>query len=124
MKRVLTAAEMREVDRLTTERYAIPGLVLMENAGSAVTKIISDCYGDPSGLRVLVISGRGNNGGDGAVVARQLWKLGASVDLFLLGEFESTKGDARINFESVKRLAASEEVRTFDIVFEEITTTD
>jgi len=124
MKRVLTAAEMREVDRLTTERYAIPGLVLMENAGSAVTKIISDSYGDPSGLRVLVISGRGNNGGDGAVVARQLWKLGASVDLFLLGEFESTKGDARINFESVKRLAASEEVRTFDIVFEEITTTD
>ena len=124
MKRVLSAAEMREVDRLTTERYAIPGLVLMENAGSAVTKIISDCYGDPSELRVLVISGRGNNGGDGAVVARQLWQRGARVDLFLLGEFENTKGDARVNFEAVKRLSASEEVRTFDIVFEEITTTD
>src|SRR5882724_8022285 len=124
MKRVLTAAEMREVDRLTTERYGIPGLVLMENAGTAVTKVISDSYGDPSRLRVLVISGRGNNGGDGAVVARQLWQRGARVDLFLLGEFENTKGDARANFEAIKRLSASEEVRTFDIVFEEITTVE
>src|SRR5207244_8592024 len=98
-----------QIDLLTTARFESPGLVLMENAGAAVTKLIVDAYGEAAKLHVMVVCGRGNNGGDGAVVARQLWRQGATVDLILLGEFESTKGDARANFEIIKNLSESEE---------------
>src|SRR6185369_6053351 len=103
--RILTAAQMREVDRLTTERYKIPGLLLMENAAARVADWIerhlepaADCY-------VKVYCGKGNNGGDGAALARQLWTRGAIVDVLLLGRVDDTKGDARTNFDVVVALA-------------------
>jgi NAD(P)H-hydrate epimerase len=57
--------------------------------------------------------GQGNNGGDGAVIARHLWLRGASlVDVFLFGSLEKVKGDARANLESVQQLAATQSERT------------
>jgi hydroxyethylthiazole kinase-like uncharacterized protein yjeF len=70
--KVLTAAQMREVDRLTIER-GIPGLILMENAGHRVVEFLAERFSPLSGQRIVVICGKGNNGGDGLVVARQLY---------------------------------------------------
>jgi ADP-dependent NAD(P)H-hydrate dehydratase / NAD(P)H-hydrate epimerase len=91
---------MREIDQLTTERYGIPSLTLMENAAIATARIVSQqLNGNVSGERVLVLCGRGNNGGDGAAMARLLALAGANVDVIILGQVEDAKGDARINFE-------------------------
>src|SRR5712691_8735590 len=70
--KVLTAAQMREVDRLTIER-GIPGLILMENAGHRVVEFLAERFSPLPGQRIAVICGKGNNGGDGLVVARQLY---------------------------------------------------
>jgi NAD(P)H-hydrate epimerase len=98
---------MREVDRLTTERFAIPSLLLMENAAGAVATEIAALF--PDGLRnkrIVIVCGRGNNGGDGAALARRLWIAGCRVTAVLLGRIADTSGDARINLEIVQRIAA------------------
>ena len=105
--KVLTAAEMGEVDRLTTERYLIPGILLMENAAARTVEAAEKRFGPFSGKRALIICGKGNNGGDGASIARQLFARGARVDLLLLGRIEDSKGDARINFEIARSLSAT-----------------
>lgn len=97
---------MREVDRLTTERYGVPGIVLMENAATSTVEAAEKKHGDLAGKRALVICGRGNNGGDGAAIARLLHNKGASVDILLLGRVEDTRGDARTNFEAALDIAA------------------
>jgi NAD(P)H-hydrate epimerase len=115
MQKILTAEEMREVDRLTTEKYGIPSIILMENAAQAATRVIIDKLGGSVvGKSVLILCGKGNNGGDGAALARILWMEGARVFVYLFGEIEKTKGDARINFEAVREIA-----RTGKIYFEE-----
>jgi NAD(P)H-hydrate epimerase len=107
VKKILTAAEMREVDRLTTERYALPSLLLMENAARcALREVAAHGGGDLTGRRVLVLCGRGNNGGDGAALARLLALEGAEADVVLAGRVEEAKGDARVNFEAARALAA------------------
>ena len=65
--KVLTAEQMREADRLTTDRYGIPSLQLMENAGAAVADYLSDTFPDLSTRSIVVLCGKGNNGGDGLV---------------------------------------------------------
>ena len=109
MQKVLTAAEMREVDRLTTERYGIPSIILMENAAHAVAGVITQSLGGSvKGKSILVLCGKGNNGGDGAALARILWQQGARVEAVLIGKVEETKGDARTNFEYIKRHQSGE----------------
>ena len=94
---------MREIDRLTTERYGIPSLTLMENAAEATARAVVDCLaGNASGKGVLVFCGKGNNGGDGAAAARLLAMAGARVDVVLIGIVDDTKGDARENFERLQ----------------------
>lgn len=106
MQKVLTAEQMREVDRLTTEEYGIPSIVLMENAAHAVARVIIDKLGGSvQDKSVLILCGPGNNGGDGAALARVLRDLEARVEVFLVGDFDKTKGDARSNFEILKRLS-------------------
>lgn len=97
---------MREVDRLTTERYGIPSLTLMENAARRTIEATEQRFGDVSGKQALVICGRGNNGGDGAAIARLLHDRGASVDALLLGRVEEATGDAKTNFQAALDLAA------------------
>ena len=98
---------MRELDRLTTERYAIPSLLLMESAANASAREIAARFRhDLRGKTAQVLCGRGNNGGDGAALARVLWTQGARVDVVLFGGVEETKGDARVNFEIARSLAS------------------
>jgi hydroxyethylthiazole kinase-like uncharacterized protein yjeF len=99
--KALTAAEMREVDRLTTERLGISGLQLMETAGTLAANAFAGLMRD-AGLEppheICVLCGRGNNGGDGFVVARQLRSAAAKVFVVLFGREEELKGDAATNF--------------------------
>ena len=109
MRKIITAAEMREVDRLTTERYGLPSLLLMEQAAAASLRAIAARLGrELAGMHVLILCGRGNNGGDGAALARQLWLAGARVEVLIFGEVADTHGDARTNFEVVRQLAGSQ----------------
>lgn len=105
--KVLSAEQIREVDRLTTERYGIPSLQLMENAASRTVEAAEGKFGPATGNRVLIISGKGNNGGDGAAVSRLLAGKGVSVDLLILGRVEETRGDARANFERAARIGGN-----------------
>ena len=106
MRKVLTAAEMREVDRLTTERLGIPSISLMENAARAVTGVVLEALGGSvEGKFVLILCGKGNNGGDGAAISRMLFESGAVINVCLFGKVEETKGDARANFEIAERLS-------------------
>ena len=94
---------MREIDRLTTERFSTPSLLLMEAAAAASARAIEARFPDGvEGKRVRILCGRGNNGGDGAALARALWLAGARVDVVLFGRVEETKGDARTNFEMAR----------------------
>src|SRR5881392_2427471 len=102
--RVLNTAQMREADRRTIEDIGIPSLVLMENAGRQVVAAIESVHGDVLDRRVAVLCGRGNNGGDGFVVARTLLQRGVDVSVFLIGQVADVRGDARINLEILGRL--------------------
>src|SRR5665213_2066995 len=100
MMKVLTAEQMRDADRLTTERYGIPGLQLMENAGAAVAAYLSSAYPDLASRRVVVLCGKGNNGGDGLVAARRLREAGVLPLVFLFAEPSAMRGDAAANLKA------------------------
>jgi ADP-dependent NAD(P)H-hydrate dehydratase / NAD(P)H-hydrate epimerase len=102
---ILTAGQMREIDRLTVERCGITYPTLMENAGARVVEAIIEKYGPLDGKRFAVFCGKGNNGGDGAVISRLLWLKGAWVEAFLIGRIDDTRGEARSNFEIIKQLS-------------------
>jgi hydroxyethylthiazole kinase-like uncharacterized protein yjeF len=101
---VVTAEEMRELDRTTIEEIGIPGAVLMENAGRAAVSILWCAFPDLASLRVAVLCGRGNNGGDGFVMARCLMQQGVQTDTYLVGRRGRVAGDARIPLEVLDRL--------------------
>ncbi|HLL75321.1 MAG TPA: NAD(P)H-hydrate dehydratase [Pyrinomonadaceae bacterium] len=109
MQKVVTAAEMREIDRLTTERHAVPSLLLMEAAADASARAVASLFPETfPDLRVLILCGRGNNGGDGAALARILWTAGAHVEILLFGRADEACGDARANFEIARQLASAD----------------
>jgi hydroxyethylthiazole kinase-like uncharacterized protein yjeF len=95
--KALTAAEMREVDRLTTERYGISGLQLMETAGKRVADAVWRADTGRDNVRVCVLCGRGNNGGDGLVAARYLRDAKLAPRVLLFGKPEDVQGDAAAN---------------------------
>jgi NAD(P)H-hydrate epimerase len=95
--KALTAAEMREVDRLTTERYGIPSLQLMENAGNKAAHAMRRVVAGRDRVRVCVLCGKGNNGGDGFVVARHLREAKVPTWVLLFGKTEDVRGDAAAN---------------------------
>ena len=92
--KVLTAAAMQELDRRTIEQAGIPGAVLMENAGRGVADTVVQRFADRFPGPVLILCGRGNNGGDGFVIARHLRTAGWNVQLVLLAERGAVSGDA------------------------------
>ncbi len=102
--RILNADQMREADRRTIQDIGIASLVLMENAGRQVVAAIESLYPDLSERRIAIVCGKGNNGGDGFVVARTLQQRGFDVSVFLIGSVADVKGDARINLEILGRL--------------------
>jgi NAD(P)H-hydrate epimerase len=111
---VLTAAQMRQLDQQAIEEIGIPGIVLMENAGRATYEILRREFPDLEGP-VVVLAGRGNNGGDGFVVARYLANAGLRVFVLLLAERDQVHGDARTNLEILEQLA----VPIYDLTSEE-----
>ncbi len=100
--KVVTAAEMRQIDQDTIEGIGIPGIVLMETAGSAIVRSIEQHY--PACKRIGILAGKGNNGGDGIVIARQLAHAGRDVHLFLVSPPENFTGEAHINLQIAKNL--------------------
>ena len=105
--KIVTAAEMREIDRVTSERYRVPSLELMENAGTAVAEFARNHF--PSAKTFEVICGKGNNGGDGFVVARKLHAAGKDVRVVLLADPKELRGDAAENY---RRLLKSKPLRS------------
>ncbi|MFY8220904.1 MAG: NAD(P)H-hydrate epimerase [Pirellulales bacterium] len=96
----LTRAEVRELDRLAIEEYGLPGIVLMENAGANAARLLHSLGIDGP---VAIACGRGNNGGDGFVIARHLELLGHDVRLLLAAPLAAYAGDAAVNAEVAKR---------------------
>ena len=90
---------MREIDRATSERFGVPSITLMENAGSAVARFVLSDY--PQAERVGILCGKGNNGGDGFVVARKLVEAGRAVRVLLLCDPEELRGDAATMFQKM-----------------------
>lgn len=126
--RVLTAAQMREADRVTIEEVGIPSLVLMENAGRQVAAAIEALFPNLSMRRVAVLAGRGNNGGDGFVIARTLIERVVEVPVFVIGPLAEVRGDARHNLEVLGRLGVSvveiADEQAWELHFSEISTCD
>lgn len=99
--RPVTREEMQRLDRMTIENYAVPGILLMENAGAAVCEIL--CREFLQG-NVAVFAGKGNNGGDGFVVARHLGNRGYNVRVILLEDPLNLKSDPRINYALIEKM--------------------
>lgn len=100
---MLTRAQVREVDRIAIEEYGIPGIVLMENAGRGAANIIE--REAPGQTSVAIVCGRGNNGGDGFVIARHLANHGRSVRVFLACCSDALAGDAAVNYAIARRMS-------------------
>jgi hydroxyethylthiazole kinase-like uncharacterized protein yjeF len=117
MQRIVTAAQMKRLDRKAIDEYGIPGMVLMENAGRSVCDSIEHEFDDIVGLAVAVVCGKGNNGGDGLVITRHLLNRGAVVTCFLLGRVAGLKGDARANADMLLKAGIPvEEVEDKDLL--------
>ncbi|MEO0125854.1 MAG: NAD(P)H-hydrate dehydratase [candidate division WOR-3 bacterium] len=105
MRRVVNHQEMREIDQRAEKEFSIPSLILMENAGHEVVRILKDYLRkELKGYKVWVFAGKGNNGGDGFVVARYLKNEKAEVKVFLFAKEEELKGDAQKNYEIIKKI--------------------
>ena len=102
--KILNSSEMQRIDRLTTERYGVPSLTLMENAGYGVVDFLTRRYSPLENHRTAIVCGRGNNGGDGLVVARLLRQRLLKPRVLLLADPSELRGDAAVN---LQRLEAS-----------------
>ncbi len=111
--KALTAAEMREVDRQTTARFGIPGLQLMESAGQQVCEVILGWLGGGRAaesrreLKISILCGKGNNGGDGLVVARHLKATGVEPKVYFFGDPAKLMGDANENFQRWRNIGGT-----------------
>ncbi|MFZ0201546.1 MAG: NAD(P)H-hydrate dehydratase [Candidatus Sulfotelmatobacter sp.] len=94
--KIVTAAEMRAIDRATSDHFGVPPLTLMENAGAAVADYALSHYAAAG--RIVVFCGKGNNGGDGFVAARRLHQAGKRVEVILLANPDDLRGDAGVMF--------------------------
>ncbi len=102
--KIVTAAEMREIDRSAIEDLGIAGVVLMENAGMAVVQAAYELLEASGGSKVGIFAGKGNNGGDGFVVARHLHNAGYDVQVYLLAQADQLRGDAAVNCGIAQRM--------------------
>lgn len=104
MDLVATAKEMQACDRIAMTKYGIPSIVLMENAGRGVADVVEREIGSLAGKLVYVLCGKGNNGGDGLVVARHLYNRDASVKVFLTANRRDLKGDPKTYLEVLEEV--------------------
>jgi ADP-dependent NAD(P)H-hydrate dehydratase / NAD(P)H-hydrate epimerase len=115
--KIVTAAEMRAIDRATSDRFGVPSTTLMGNAGAAVADYVLSHHGEKQ--RIVVICGKGNNGGDGFVAARRLHEQGKTVQVILLSDPAELRGDAAIMFGTLPMHAievrSSEELKSEEV---------
>ena len=100
----VTVARMREADRRAIEEYGIPGVVLMENAGRGAAGVALEMLIEAGAQTALVLAGRGNNGGDGYVIARHLANAGVEVRVRVLAALDDITGDARVNLNVIRKM--------------------
>src|SRR5580700_653353 len=92
--KIVSAEEMRAIDRATSERFGVPSLTLMEDAGAAVANYVLAHYAAAD--RIVVVCGKGNNGGDGFVAARRLYEQEKKLEVILLADPADLCGDAAV----------------------------
>ncbi|MGI6434485.1 MAG: NAD(P)H-hydrate dehydratase [Syntrophomonadaceae bacterium] len=102
--KLVNSQEMKQIDHQAIHEYGISGLVLMENAGIRTVEVIEELLEITTGKTVLVLAGRGNNGGDGLVIARHLMNAGAQVFVFLLAQADQLPSDAQTNYNILQRM--------------------
>ncbi|MFX0203087.1 MAG: NAD(P)H-hydrate epimerase, partial [Candidatus Hodarchaeota archaeon] len=95
--KILTSQQMKDIDRKAIQEMGIIGPILMENAGIQITKEILTKFPDIQKEKVVIVAGKGNNGGDGFVVARHLFNRGCRPVVLLLGMKKELRGDAALN---------------------------
>lgn len=101
--KIATSMQMKSIDRRAMREWGIPGIVLMENAAAALMSEMEAFFGSLSGLRVCIVCGKGNNGGDGLALARRLSIRGVDVRVALLARFSEVSGDAKINLDILRK---------------------
>ena len=106
--KLVTAAAMRAIDEHAIRKLDIPGIDLMERAGLGTARVLERVAALGEGARVVVVCGKGNNGGDGFVVARELLARGLAVRVFLIGRVDEVTGDARVNLDRLDRSDVTE----------------
>ncbi|MBI5023621.1 MAG: NAD(P)H-hydrate epimerase [Candidatus Omnitrophica bacterium] len=104
MRKPITVRQIQKLDKTAIERYGIPSLVLMENAGRAVAEEVKRYLRRKRRPRVCVVCGLGNNAGDGFVAARHLTNAGIPTKIFLVGKASQLKHDAAVNYRILKRM--------------------
>ena len=97
--KLVTSEGMRAIDAECIDGLGIPGLKLMESAGAGTVRFIAREIGNPADMSVTVVCGKGNNGGDGFVIARELKRQGAAVTVYIAGHRDDVGGDARANLD-------------------------
>jgi len=102
--KILDAAQTRNIDQRATREYGIPGIVLMENAGLQVVDFLESHYKDLDERQILILCGKGNNGGDGLVVARHLRNRGYSIRVLLFARHAETKGEPLTNLKILEKM--------------------
>jgi hydroxyethylthiazole kinase-like uncharacterized protein yjeF len=102
--KIVNAAQMKKIDHTAINEYNIPGIILMENAGLSVLEEVLESLRSKENQKVAIVCGRGNNGGDGYVVARHLFNRGVDVEVFIIGSPEKIMGDAGINYNILRKL--------------------
>ena len=101
---VLTRQQVRDFDAWAINTACVPGVVLMENAGSGCAEIVITQLEKPAGSKVCVFCGPGNNGGDGLVIARYLKNAGVDVAIALCGPVSKIKDDAEVNYKITRKM--------------------
>ncbi len=109
MIKVTTSAEIKNLDKLATDLYNIPSIILMENAAIGVIDFISELSKEKIITNFLIFCGHGNNGGDGFAIARHLTNRGFNVCTVLIGNPEKLTNDAKINFDILNKISEKEE---------------
>ena len=99
MEYILSVEEMRKADSIAINELKIPGLILMENAGLKTAQCVAEKYKSISGKTIGIFCGKGNNGGDGFVIGRHLFQMGATVTFWLTRKKKDLQGDAKTNME-------------------------
>lgn len=120
--KLVTPEQMKAIDASAIAQYGIPGIVLMENAASAVTEEACSMLGSPDGADVLLLAGGGNNGGDAFAVARQLHGKGANTAVYLIGEKAAVKGNAHTNLSILRKIGVRVTELTGENIPEELCT--